>query len=235
MGGAARRQERLRMGDGFNILEILLLAMVAGFIVLRLRSVLGRRTGAEPPPRPTPYGGTPNAERPPGNVVQLPGRAPAQAEPLEGPAAAGLGRIVAINGSFRPSEFLNGAKGAYEMVVTAFAKGDVTTLRSLLGDEVYGSFSGAIDQRNGRGETQETTLVGIKQAEIVEADVTGGRMAEVTVKFVSELVNATRDKTGQLTAGNPNAVEETVDIWTFARNLKSSDPNWQLIATATPA
>lgn len=223
------------MGDGFNVLEILLLAMVAGFIVLRLRSVLGRRTGAEP--RRPPVAGQPNAERAPGNVIPLPGRpTPApETETLEGPAAAGLGKIRAADASFSPGEFLNGAKGAYEMIVTAFAKGDLPLLRSLLGDEVYRSFASAIEQRQGRGETQETTLVGIKEAEVVEADLTSNRMAEVTVRFVSELVNATRDKAGQLVGGNPNAVEETIDIWTFARNLRSSDPNWQLIATATPA
>jgi len=221
------------MGDGFNVLEILLLAMVAGFIVLRLRSVLGRRTGAEP--RRPPMAGQPGAERAPGNVIPLPGRPAPAPETFEGPAAAGLGKIRSADPAFNPGDFLNGAKGAYEMIVTAFAKGDIATLRSLLGDEVYRSFAAAIEQRQGRGETQETTLVGIKEAEIVEADVTGSRMAEVTVRFVSELVNATRDKAGQLIAGNPNAVEETIDIWTFARNLRSSDPNWQLIATATPA
>ena len=221
------------MGDGFNVLEILLLAMVAGFIVLRLRSVLGRRTGAEP--RRPPAAGQPNAERAPGNVIPLPGRPTSPQETFEGPAAAGLGKIGTADPSFSAGDFLNGAKGAYEMIVTAFAKGDIATLRSLLGDEVYRSFASAIEQRQGRGETQETTLVGIKEAEIVEADLTSNRMAEVTVRFVSELVNVTRDKAGQLVGGNPNAVEETIDIWTFARNLRSSDPNWQLIATATPA
>lgn len=221
------------MGDGFNVLEILLLAMVAGFIVLRLRSVLGRRTGAEP--RRPPAAGQPNPQQAPGNVIPLPGRQTPAQETFEGPAAAGLGKISAADPSFNAADFLNGGKGAYEMIVTAFAKGDVAMLRSLLGDEVYRSFAAAIEQRQSRGETQETTLVGIKEAEIVEADLTSNRMAEVTVRFVSELVNATRDKAGQLVGGNPNAVEETIDIWTFARNLRSSDPNWQLIATATPA
>lgn len=225
------------MGDGFNVLEILLLAMVAGFIVLRLRSVLGRRTGAEPrrPPVNGPGGNPPAGERAPGNVIPLPGRPTPAPETFEGPAAAGLTKIRGADPAFDPGEFLNGAKGAYEMIVTAFAKGDIGTLRALLGDEVYRSFAAAIEDRQKRGETHETTLVGIKEAEIVEADVTGTRMAEVTVRFVSELVNATRDKEGQLIGGNPNAVEETIDIWTFARNLRSSDPNWQLIATATPA
>lgn len=221
------------MGDGFNILEILLLAMVAGFIVLRLRSVLGKRTGAEPrPPAPPPYAGrSPESEPAPGNVIPLPGRV-GQAE--TGPAAAGIGRIRAADPRFDPGDFVSGAKGAYEMIVTAFAKGDVATLRNLLGDEVYRSFAGAIDQRKAREETQETTLVSIKEAEIVDADLTGGRMAEVTIRFVSELVSVTRDRSGNVVAGNQNAVEETTDIWTFARNVRSSDPNWQLIATATP-
>ncbi len=223
------------MGDGFNILEILLLAMVAGFIVLRLRSVLGKRTGAEPrPPAPPPYSGrSPEAEKGPGNVIALPGR-PGQAEADAGPAAAGLGRIRAADPRFDTGEFIGGAKGAYEMIVTAFAKGDVAMLRTLLGDEVYRSFAGAIEQRQASQETQETTLVSIKEAEVVDADLTGGRMAEVTIRFVSELISVTRDKNGEVVAGNPNAIEETTDIWTFARNVRSSDPNWQLIATATP-
>lgn len=224
------------MGDGFNILEILLLAMVAGFIVLRLRSVLGKRTGAEPrQPVPPPYAGrSTEAEAPPGNVIPLPGRVE-QAEADAGPAAAGLGRIRTADPRFNPAEFVSGAKGAYEMIVTAFAKGDVAMLRSLLGDEVYRSFAGAIEQRKSREETQETTLVSIKEAEIVDADLTAGRMAEVTIRFVSELISVTRDKNGQVVAGNQNAVEETTDIWTFSRNVRSSDPNWQLIATATPS
>lgn len=222
------------MGDGFNILEILLLAMVAGFIVLRLRSVLGKRTGAEPrPPVPPPYSGrSPEADKSPGNVIPLPGR-PSQQEADIGPAAAGLGRIRAADPRFDTAEFIGGAKGAYEMIVTAFAKGDVAMLRTLLGDEVYRSFAGAIEQRQASQETQETTLVSIKEADVVDADLTGGRMAEVTIRFVSELISVTRDKNGEVVAGNPNAIEETTDIWTFARNVRSSDPNWQLIATAT--
>ena len=196
--------------------------------------------------RPQPQAPTPANDS---NVVRL-DRAVDQPQPATGqpdpdrwkgfaeegtPLAASFDAIAAADGGFDPRQFREGAKGAYERIVTAFAKGDIATLRSLLGDEVYRSFASAIEQRQGRGETQETTLVGIKEAEIVEADLTSNRMAEVTVRFVSELVNATRDKAGQLVGGNPNAVEETIDIWTFARNLRSSDPNWQLIATATPA
>ena len=247
------------MNGEINLLTLLSL-VVALVAIVKLRSVLGRRTGDEESRierrrREAKMQNPATTVSTSDKVVALPRRdreveaseyAPtvssaeveARIKTLAGSDATladGLVDILKLDQAFDPEHFLRGARQAYEMIVTAFAKGDIATLRSLLGDEVYRSFASAIEQRQGRGETQETTLVGIKEAEIVEADLTSNRMAEVTVRFVSELVNATRDKAGQLVGGNPNAVEETIDIWTFARNLRSSDPNWQLIATATPA
>jgi len=222
------------MGDGFQFLDIILLAMIAGFIALRLRSVLGRRTGFEQR-RPQP-GAQPPATQDGDNVVPLPDRRKAeeaQAILKSSPAGAGLGRIQATDRSFDPVDFLAGAKGAYEMIVSAFAHGDKDTLRPLLADDVFGSFSGAIDERNERGERLTSTLVAIKSADIVEADVKG-RMAEVTVKFVSDLINATHDNSGRLIHGSTTTPEEVTDIWTFARDVRAADPNWTLVATSAP-
>ncbi len=217
------------MTDG--ALDIILLALVAGFILLRLRSVLGRRTGHErPPTRPVED-----------NVLPLPDRRPKDGAPAPvvdlpagSPVAAGLARIKMADAGFDDAEFVGGSKAAYEMIVGAFAAGDLDTLRSMLAPEVLTGFRQAIEDRQKAGHKLETTVKAIRAAEIIEADLRG-TMAEVTVKFVSDLVNVTRDAGGQLISGAPNVAEEVTDIWTFSRNTRSSDPNWTLIGTATPA
>jgi predicted lipid-binding transport protein (Tim44 family) len=227
------------MGD-FQFLDIILLALVAGFILLRLRSVLGTRTGNEKPReawRPGPR--DPKAPVPDdgAKIIPMPDRqipAREQLAPIPpGPAEAGLTRIQQADRGFDPAEFLGGAKGAYEMIVGAFAAGDVQTLRQFLSRDVFGDFEAAIKQRKADGLTQETTLVGIDEAEIVEADLKGS-IAEVTIRFVSQLVNATRNSAGAVVAGDPATVDKVTDVWTFARDTSSRDPNWTLIATSTP-
>ena len=131
---------------------------------------------------------------------------------------------------FDPNHFLDGAKTAYEMVVMAFAEGDEATLRQLLGGEVYDGFQRAIRERESRGEKMESSLVGIDKADIIEAEVKKGA-ALVTVKFVSELVSVTRDAEGEVIEGDPKKVREVTDIWTFAREIASRNPNWKLVAT----
>ena len=227
------------MGEGSHFLDIILLVLVAGFILLRLRSVLGRRTGFEQQPPPgTPLAAPPGEKpvaQPDDKVIPLDRNRPAGPAPaIAAAAAAGLARIGAADRSFSPVEFLEGAKGAYEMSVGAFAAGDANGLRALVSSEVHASFLQAIEARRKAGEKQETTLVGIKSAEIVSADLRGS-MADVTIRFVSELVNATRDASGKVIAGNPNAVEDVTDVWTFARDTRSRDPNWTLIDTSAAA
>lgn len=224
------------MGEGgFQFLDILLLGAIAGFIALRLRAVLGQRTGHQQRRRP-PFGGPEsesdkNAADDRDNVIPLPRR--------EGDAAASLpgdekvARIRAADPSFDLAEFMAGAKAAYEMIVTAFAAGDKDTLRPLLSREVFADFAGVIDDRTKRGETVETTFVGLRSAEIVESQV-NGRIIEVTVKFESELISVTKDAQGHVIAGHANAVDQVTDIWTFARDAGSRDPNWTLIATSAP-
>jgi len=236
--------------EGFGFLDIIFFAIVAAFIVLRLRSVLGRRTGHErPPTQGSMFGRRPDSVE--DNVVSLPergaaipGEAPVEADgdaalsdvPAEEGVTAmagGLGEIKLADPSFDTDEFLSGARVAYEMIVVSFANGDVDTLKPLLAGDVYANFAGAIQDREARGEILETTLVAINSAEVIEAR-TEARSAEVTVKFVSESVNVTRDAAGEAVSGDPRAVEKVTDIWTFARDTRGNDPNWRLIATSSP-
>jgi predicted lipid-binding transport protein (Tim44 family) len=226
------------MESSFPFLEIVLFAMVAGFLILRLRSVLGRRTGHERR-RPDPISARTAAEETPDNIVALPerGRPPVREEVpssvADADALAGIAQIRSADRSFDPVEFVTGARRAFEMIVESFAKGDSNTLRPLLSDEVFAQFDGAIRAREEARQTLTTTLVGIREAEIVDAALEG-RTAQVTIRFVSEQINVTRDSEGRVVDGDPSAVAAVTDVWTFARNTASRDPNWVLVATASP-
>jgi predicted lipid-binding transport protein (Tim44 family) len=232
------------MRDVFDIYTIIFLAL-AVFIFLRLRSVLGQRTGRERPPY-DPYSAR-DAVRTPANdkVVALPPRNADVTQPAEAaapgdrwkgiaesgsPVAAGLDAIAAVERNFDPAQFLTGGRAAYEMIVTAFAEGDRRNLKNLLSRDVYEGFEAAISERERRGETAETRFVSIDQAEIVGAEMRG-RSAQVTVRFVSKLVSVTRDRTGAVIEGNAEGVTDVTDVWTFARDVSSRDPNWKLVAT----
>jgi predicted lipid-binding transport protein (Tim44 family) len=230
----------------FDIYTIIFLAL-AVFIFLRLRSVLGQRTGRERPPY-DPYSAREAARTSTNdNVVALPPRAAdaapnpaADAEPAAerwkgiaeaGSAAAiGLDAVVAQDPSFDAKHFLTGGRAAYEMIVTAYAQGDRRNLKNLLSKEVYDGFESAIKEREGRGEKAETRFVSIDKADITGADVKG-KTAQVTVRFVSQLVSVTRDRDGNVIDGSPDKVTDVTDVWTFARDLSSRDPNWKLVAT----
>jgi predicted lipid-binding transport protein (Tim44 family) len=227
------------MGEG-QYLEIILLAMVAAFVFFRLRSVLGRRTGHEQRPGSR-FGFGGNKESDGDNVVALPDRGADERTEAQrkqdakiwaddSPVAAGLTQVKIADPSFEPETFTTGARAAYEMVVTAFAEGDRETLRNLLNDEVFENFSGAIEEREKEGQTLESSIVSIKGTDIVEAGL-NGTVAEVTVKFATEMITALRDKDGELLPGQMTSTRLVTDIWTFARDTKSRDPNWLLIET----
>jgi predicted lipid-binding transport protein (Tim44 family) len=148
----------------------------------------------------------------------------------DSPLGQSLTALMRADPGFDPGQFLDGAKAAYEMVVMSFAQGDVATLDQLLGSEVFDGFQRAIREREERGETVESSLVGIDKADIIEAEVKN-RTAYVTVKFVSELISVTRDADGEVVEGDPKKVREVTDIWTFAREVSSKNPNWKLVAT----
>ena len=231
-----------------NIYTIIFLAL-AVFIFLRLRSVLGRRTGRERPPY-DPYSAR-DAVRSPASdkVVTLPTRtADAPPRPPEVPpapgerwkdiaengsaVASGLDAIVAGDSGFDANHFITGARAAYEMVVTAFAAGDRRQLRGLLSREVYDGFDAHIGARESRGETLETKFICIDSSTITAAELRN-RTAQITVRFVSKLVSATRDRSGAVIDGNAEQVSDVTDVWTFARDVSSRDPNWKVVATET--
>jgi predicted lipid-binding transport protein (Tim44 family) len=237
------------MGEGIQFLDIIIFAMIAVFLVMRLRNMLGRRTGHER--RRDPFAAR-RAEEKGDKIIPLPDRnRPARGEevvdiahdPLPTPRGAnaggasaeagGLDPIRAADRDFTPEGFLAGARAAFEMIVTAYAAGDTGTLRPLLSDDVYDKFSGAIAARAKAKETLQTTLVGITSADILGAELRG-RDADVTVKFVSEQINVTRDAEARVIEGDPSMVTTVTDIWTFSRNLRSRDPNWTLVATRSP-
>ena len=242
--------------DGRIDVSTLLFLVLAVVIFLKLRSVLGRRTGHEQGRYERLKGQQEASQRNgklPGQdkVVTLPRREREEAEvrPAAEPlprtdveervrglaagntgVAKGLVDIVRADATFDPDTFLKGARAAYEIIVTAFAEGNRKTLKGLLSREVYEGFAGAISDRESRSEQVDQSFVGIKSADIVEAELKS-RSAQVTVKFVSELISATRDKSGEVVTGDPKRIKEVTDIWTFAREVDSRDPNWKLVAT----
>ncbi len=240
--------------DGRIDVTTLLFLVLAVVIFLKLRSVLGRRTGHEQG-RFEQYKAQQEARQQARDaatdkVVTLPrrDREENEARPVEQEArvdgeqrvrdyAAGndeIGKalvdLVRADTSFDPAHFVQGAKAAYEIVVTAFAEGNRKTLKDLLSPDVYEGFSRAITERESRGEQMDQSFVGIKAADLVEAEVKGG-IAQLTVKFVSELISATRDRAGVVINGDPKKIREVTDIWTFAREVMSRNPNWKLVAT----
>ncbi len=224
-------------------IEIILIALVAIFLVLRLRSVLGRRTGNERPPAQDPFSPptpTPEARRDNGNVVQLPRPNGEPAAPsrsagqgrIDPAAAVGIEAIRKADRSFDPQGFADGARAAFEMIVGAFAKGDLASLRPLLDDATYASFEAAVKDRQTQGRVLETSLIGFDSTELVRAELRGS-VAHVTMRFVTEQINVTRGADGLVVDGNPNAVERVTDLWTFARDTRSDNPNWLLVGTDT--
>jgi predicted lipid-binding transport protein (Tim44 family) len=228
----------------FDTTTILLLA-VAVLIFLKLRSVLGQRTGRERPPY-DPYSAPDALRKSSGEkVVPLPQRASESARPPEAadlpdryagfaaagsPVARGLDAIAAADKQFDVKQFIAGARAAYEMIVTAYAMGDRRSLKNLLAREVYDGFDTVIREREARGETVETRFISIDSTEITNAELRG-KVAQLTLRFVSQLVSATRNRSGSVIDGSPDAVTSVTDVWTFAREVTSRDPNWNLIAT----
>lgn len=226
------------MGEGFQFIDIVLFAMIAAFLILRLRSVLGRHRDHGRPEDGIGGSGSPKQND---HVIPLPEQAEtsplasevkdeSEATPEETPLGAGFTQIQIAAPDFDRAEFLVGGRTAFEMIIQAFAEGDRSLLESLLSDEVYGNFLSAITDRENVGETLENTLIRIVSAEPIEAYM-DGPTAHVTLKIVSEQINVTRDAKGEVVDGDPNHVSAITDIWTFARNTQNADPNWALVAT----
>ncbi len=214
----------------------LVLLIAAAIVFWLLRSVLGRRSGFE---KPAPDFTTPVPEAPARKSAQLDGEStPALAnEPVwkghvaeNTPAAKGLEAIAKTSRSFDVQSFLAGAKAAYELILEAFAKGDKQALKPLLSRDVFAGFADVIDQRGGRGESVEFQFVGLKSAAITSAGLEANR-AMIGVKFVSEVISATRDGAGKIIEGHDKSVRELTDEWVFEKDVRARDPNWRLVST----
>lgn len=252
--GAFRGNARVeRSMDASGFVDILIFAMIALFLVFRLRSVLGRRTGHERPPENIPPENVPpeNVPREVENAADPPARIPDAATPRGGeapppipragtttdPAAsvanpldAGLTELKIADPGFDEAVFLEGARGAFEFILDAFARGDKARLEPLLAGDVFDRFASEIDRREARKETLESALVSFVSADLVAATARGDR-GGVTVRFVTDQINVTRNEEGEVVDGDETAVSRVVDIWSFDRNLPSDDPNWRLLQT----
>ncbi|MGB7287239.1 MAG: Tim44/TimA family putative adaptor protein [Salaquimonas sp.] len=240
------------MSEIFDTTTLITIA-VAVFILLRLRSVLGTRSGSEKPPfepyeidRKTKKAKPANSnDADMDNVVPMPTREGTKVsaksvspgdQSINAYAKSGtklnkgLKEILSSDSSFTPEAFIDGAKMAYEMIVTSFADGDRKTLKNLLSREVYDGFAAAISERENKGEKVQSSFVGIEEAAIKSAGIANND-AQVTVEFVSQIISATIDAEGEIIDGDPEQVGEVKDIWTFARDIRSRDPNWKLVAT----
>ena len=221
------------MGEFQQYFDIILFAMVAGFLVLRLRSVLGRRTGNERRRDLFVRRDRPVADKVPVIDEQgANGSMPAADTQAVDAVAEGVNQIRRADPSFDASQFLEGVRIAFEMIVTAFASGDKAGLRPLLSDEVFQQFATAIDERAAAKETLETRILQLDSADISEAELLG-RSAQVTAKLVSHQINVTRAMDRSIVDGDPEHPIEKTDYWTFARDTRSSDPNWVLVATSS--
>jgi predicted lipid-binding transport protein (Tim44 family) len=251
------------MDGSFNLITLLSL-VVAGIVIFKLRSVLGQRTSEDEERIDRSLRAQREAEREQAardKVVTLPPRnapidqqtatadaavaadvATATAEAhaklktlANGDAAVerGLLAILGAEPAFDAKHFLDGSKQAYEMLVMAFAEGNRKVLKDLLSREVFDGFNAAMTDRDSRGEQIDQSFVGINKANIVEAEMKGST-AQVTVKFVSQLISATRDRAGLVVSGDPQRIKEVTDVWTFARDINARSPNWRLIATQSP-
>jgi len=210
--------------------EIILLAMVAGFLAMRLYSVLGKRTGHEQPiakPAEERVGAAPA----PRAVADVPLETTSLADSVIEPAArAGIKQIIAIEPAFDVGRFVDGAGSAYRMILEAYWKGEEQDLAWLASDDVRKSFAGAIAERKAAGHILDNRLVAIERATISDA-IVEGRQARLTVRFEADIAAVTRDAEGVVIAGSMTDAVQTHDVWTFARTLRSDDPNWILIDT----
>lgn len=216
--------------DGFQFIDIILLAMVAGFLILRLRSTLGRRTGHEQ--------GQENFSSK--KVVSLSKSDQTNVFDDENQSLSenkintGLNEILEHEPNFDMDEFKEGALKAFEMIINAFAKKDMDSLSSLLSDQVLLGFKKAIKEYEDAGEVLETEIVKVNLPEILQVNVSDS-VATISVRFESDQINLIKSEDGDVIEGDPNQIESSVDEWTFQKNLSDQDPNWELAKTSTPS
>jgi len=216
------------------VIQLIVLAGIALFLILRLRNVLGTRDGFE---------GSPKAETPPED--KRPPRR--EFEVIEGGVDHDIADYADIKSAtgkalasmkqkepgFSVGEFLTGARSAYEMILMAFENGELETLRQFLSDDVYTSFANVIENRTAEGLRIDANMIGVRELKLTDASYdTATHEAEVTIRFVGELTSVVRDRAGEIVEGNPEEIKRQKDVWTFAREMGSNDPNWKLVATS---
>lgn len=229
------------MSEAFPYIDIILLAMIAAFVALRLRSVLGRRTGNERRPSEeaqqrysdTPREG-PNGGDTPVDVADVEGMPAPDYRMILSPSSTAFDGIEAIRDkdpAFDVDQFAAGARGAYELILTSFWSGNLDELRPFVSDAVFEDFKAAADALEKEGQTLDNSLERVRKIEFVDAGLEDGKTAEITLKFTSDVRLMTKDSEGRIIAGDPVDDAEAIDRWTFERDLTSADPNWTLIAT----
>lgn len=216
------------------IIQLLVLAGIAIFLILRLRSVLGTREGFEKPPLPVPPEAPARRARPELEVIEgRPDRDITDHVPEDSDAARALAAMKAADPSFNVREFLQGARAAYEMILMAFERGDLASVAPFLSPEVHEAFAQVVEERVRNGYKVEATFVGISDLALRDASFDRAtREAEISVRFVGELTSVVRDSAGQVVEGSPTAIKRQKDVWTFARVMGAPDPNWILVATS---
>lgn len=217
---------------GSSVIQLLVLAGVAIFLIFKLRSVLGTREGFEKPPAPIEDARI----RPPKRDFEViqggPDRDITDHVPDGSPASRALAAMKMAEPGFSVSEFLTGARGAYEMILMAFEKGDLTVIRPFLSDDVFATFSDVIEAREREGLSIESHFVGLRELALQDATFDRDtKEGEVVVRFVAELTSVVRNKAGEVVEGSPTAIKRQRDLWTFARRMGVDDPNWHLVAT----
>ena len=210
-----------------SLIQLLVLAGIAVFLILKLRSVLGTRDGFEKPRVETAPARTKFEVIEGGPDLDITDHAPEGSD-----TARALAAMKAAEPSFGVGEFLRGARGAYEMILMAFERGDLDSIRPFLADEVEATFAQAINAREEAGLTTEAKFLGIRELSLAEAEFdTATKSAEISVRFIGELTSVTRNKAGEIVEGSTTEVKRQRDVWVFSRRMGVQDPNWQLVAT----
>jgi predicted lipid-binding transport protein (Tim44 family) len=215
-----------------SLIQLLVLAGIALFLILRLRSVLGTRDGFEKPPLDGPSSSRSN-KRPEFDVIEGGPDQDITDHVDDGTSSAkALAAMKMAEPGFMVGPFLEGARGAYEMILMAFESGDLESVEGFLSEEVAESFQSVIDHRNAEGLTVEANFVGVREVSLKEAEFDRGtNEGDITVRFVGELTSVVRNSDGEIIEGNPNEIKRQRDVWTFSRVMGADDPNWQLVAT----
>ncbi|WP_412504506.1 Tim44/TimA family putative adaptor protein [Roseovarius sp. SYSU LYC5161] len=213
------------------ILQLLVLAGIAIFLILRLRSVLGTREGFEKPPMPRQTDS--QREGPELEVIESgPDHDIIDNVPEDSDAAKALAKMKRIDNSFSVNEFLQGARGAYEMILTAFENSDMDDIKPFLSEDVFEAFASVVESRREQGLDIDFTFVGVSELKLKDADFDEmTNEAELTVRFLGEMTSVVRDSADDIIEGSPSDIKRQRDVWTFARTMGSSDPNWILVAT----